>query len=54
MESSGRYRMVKAPTPLAELERYSNMLLSRAQSERLHAYQPVPSELPHKLVNGHK
>lgn len=59
MDSSGRYQVIKALTPLAELDRYSTALRSLTQgrgthTERFHAYQQVPGELQHKLVNGHK
>lgn len=59
MDSSGRYQIIKALTPLAELDRYSTKLRSLTQgrgthSERFHAYQQVPSDLQHELVNGHK
>jgi elongation factor G len=58
MDSSGRYQVIKALTPLAELDRYSTTLRSLTQgrgthTERFHAYQQVPGELQHKLVKGH-
>ncbi|MCB9164727.1 MAG: elongation factor G [Flavobacteriales bacterium] len=59
VDSSGRYQIIKAHTPLAELDRYSTSLRSLTQgrgtyTERFLAYQPVPSELQHRLVNHHK
>jgi elongation factor G len=59
MESSGRYQLIKALTPAAELDRYSTSLRSLTQgrgsyTERFHAYQQVPVELQHKLVHEHK
>jgi elongation factor G len=59
MDSQGRYQIIKALTPLAELDRYSTTLRSLTQgrgtfTERFHAYQPVPAELQHKLVSQHK
>jgi elongation factor G len=59
MDSSGRYQVIKTLTPLAELDRYCTTLRSLTQgrgthTERFHAYQQVPGELQHKLVNGHK
>lgn len=59
VDSSGRYQIIRTHTPLGELDRYSTTLRSLTQgrgtyTERFLAYQPVPSELQHKLVNSHK
>ncbi|MBL0127424.1 MAG: elongation factor G [Flavobacteriales bacterium] len=59
VDSSGRYQIIKALTPLAELDRYSTTLRSLTQgrgtyTEKFHAYQQVPTDLQHKLVNSHK
>ncbi len=59
VDGQGRYQIIKTLTPLAELDRYSTTLRSLTQgrgtySEKFHAYQPVPTELQHKLVSGHK
>jgi elongation factor G len=59
VDASGRYQMIKAHTPLAELDRYSTTLRSLTQgrgtyTERFHAYQAVPAELQHQLVHSHK
>jgi len=58
VEGSGRYQIIRTLTPLAELDRYSTTLRSLTQgrgtyTERFHAYQPVPTDLQHKLVAGH-
>ena len=59
VDSQGRYQVIKAHTPLAELDRYSTTLRSLTQgrgtySERFHQYMPVASDLQHKLVSSHK
>ncbi|MEO8588342.1 MAG: elongation factor G [Flavobacteriales bacterium] len=59
VDAEGRYQIIKTHTPLSELDRYSTTLRSLTQgrgtyTERFHAYQQVPSELQHKLVNSHK
>jgi len=59
VDGQGRYQIIKTHTPLAELDRYSTTLRSLTQgrgtyAEKFHAYQPVPSDLQHKLVTGHK
>jgi elongation factor G len=59
MDTQGRYQIIKALTPLAELDRYSTTLRSLTQgrgtyTERFHSYQPVPVELQQKLVRGYK
>ena len=59
VDGQGRYQIIKTHTPLAELDRYSTTLRSLTQgrgtySEKFHAYQPVPTELQHKLVSSHK
>lgn len=59
MEGMGRYQIIKAHTPLAELGRYSTTLGSLTQgrgtfTERFHGYQQVPNEIQFKLVNAHK
>lgn len=59
VDSQGRYQIIKTLTPLAELDRYSTTLRSLTQgrgtyTEKFHAYQQVPNELQHKLVNSHK
>ena len=59
MESSGGYQIIKAHTPLAELDRYSTTLRSITQgrgsyTQEFHDYVPVPPELQQKLMNAHK
>ncbi len=59
VDSQGRYQIIKALTPLAELDRYSTTLRSLTQgrgtyTERFHAYQQVTPEMQHKLVSSHK
>lgn len=59
VDSQGRYQIIKAHTPLAELDRYSTTLRSLTQgrgtySERFLQYQPVTADLQHKLVSSHK
>ncbi|MBP7512979.1 MAG: elongation factor G [Flavobacteriales bacterium] len=59
VDGQGRYQIIRTHTPLAELDRYSTTLRSLTQgrgtyAEKFHAYQPVPSDLQHKLVTGHK
>ena len=59
VEGSGRYQVIRTLTPLAELDRYSTTLRSLTQgrgtfSAKFHAYQPVPQDLQHRLVNSHQ
>ncbi|MBX2974198.1 MAG: elongation factor G, partial [Flavobacteriales bacterium] len=59
VEGSGRHQIIRTHTPLAELDRYSTTLRSLTQgrgtyTERFLAYQPVPSDLQHRLVHSHK
>ena len=59
VEGQGRFQVITALTPLAELDRYSTTLRSLTQgrgtyTEKFHAYQQVPTELQHKLMSSHK
>ena len=59
VDAQGRYQIIRAQTPLAELDRYSTTLRSLTQgrgtySERFYQYMPVAAELQQRLVNGHK
>lgn len=59
IEGMGRTQVIKAQVPVAELDRYSIKLRSLTQgrgthSERFLEYRPVPAELQHKLVQGHR
>jgi elongation factor G len=59
MDAQGRHQVIKALTPLAELDRYSTTLRSLTQGRgsfisRFHAYQPVTPELQQRLVSSHR
>jgi elongation factor G len=54
IDSEGRYQVIKARTPLAELDRYSTTLRSLSQgrarfTQRFADFTPVPFELQQKL-----
>jgi elongation factor G len=56
MDSQGSYQIIKAKTPLAEMDRYSTALRSMTQgrasfSSKFSEYSPVPGEIQKKLVN---
>lgn len=55
MDSTGNYQVIKAKTPLAELDRYSTSLRSLSQgrasfTQRFAEFAPVPFELQQKLA----
>ena len=55
MEAKGNYQVIKAKTPLAELDRYSTSLLSITQGKgsftsRFSEYAIVPNDVQSKLV----
>jgi elongation factor G len=55
MESQGRFQVVKAKVPLAELNNYATTLRSMTQGRATHTrsfshYDPVPKELEQKVV----
>jgi elongation factor G len=55
IDTKGRYQVIKARTPLAELDRYSTTLRSLSQGrgtfiQRVDNYEPVPTELQQKLA----
>ncbi|MDP7430633.1 MAG: hypothetical protein QGG97_03680, partial [Flavobacteriales bacterium] len=55
METKGHYQIIKAKTPLAELDRYSTALLSITQGKgsftsRFSEYAIVPNDVQSKLV----
>ncbi len=57
VDTSGNYQVIKALTPLAELDRYSTTLRSLTQgrgtcTEKPHGYQQVPAEVQQKLVKS--
>ncbi|QQR86574.1 MAG: elongation factor G [Flavobacteriales bacterium] len=59
VEGQGRFQVITAHTPLAELDRYSTTLRSLTQgrgtyTEKFLAFQQVPSDVQHKLMAGHK
>ncbi|MBL8003424.1 MAG: elongation factor G [Flavobacteriales bacterium] len=59
VDGQGRFSIITAHTPLAELDRYSTTLRSLTQgrgtyTERFHGFQPVPAELQQRLMAGHK
>ena len=58
MESKGNYQIIKAKTPLSELDRYSTSLLSITQGKgsytsRFIEYSIVPNEIQKSLVKEH-
>ena len=59
VEAQGRFQVVKALVPQAELDRYSTTLRSLTQgrgthTERFHGYQPVPHEVQARLIGAHR
>jgi elongation factor G len=55
VDTFGNYQVIKAKTPLAELDRYSTSLRSLSQgrasfSQQFAEYQPVPFEIQQKLA----
>ena len=55
MDSKGNYQVIKAKTPLAELDRYSTTLRSLSQgrarlTQRFSEFAPVPFEVQQKLA----
>lgn len=59
MESTGGYQMIKAHTPLVELDRYSTTLRSLTQgrgsyTQEFHDHVAVPHELQKQLIEAHK
>ncbi len=55
MDSTGNYRIIKAKTPLAELDRYSTTLRSLTQgrarfTQRFAEFSSVPGDIQHKLA----
>lgn len=55
MDSKGNYQVIKAKTPLAEMDRYSTSLRSLSQgrasfTQRFAEFAPVPFELQQKLA----
>jgi elongation factor G len=59
MDSKGKYQVIKARAPLAELDKYSTSLRSITQgrgsySGKFLEYAPVPGEIQRKLAEGYK
>ena len=59
MDSKGSYQVIKARTPLAELDRYSTSLRSITQGRgnyagRFAEYAPVPGDIQKKLAEEYK
>ncbi|REJ80829.1 MAG: elongation factor G [Bacteroidetes bacterium] len=59
MDSKGNYQVIKARTPLAELDKYSTSLRSITQGRgsytgRFSDYAPVPSDIQRKLAEEYK
>lgn len=59
MDTKGRYQVIKARTPLAELDKYSTSLRSITQgrgnySGRFAEYAPVPTDIQKKLAENYK
>ena len=59
IDTKRNYQVIKARTPLAELDRYSTTLRSLSQgrgtfSQRFAEYVPVPFEVQQKLAKGSK
>lgn len=59
MDSKGTYQVIKARTPLAELDRYSTSLRSITQGRgnytgRFAEYAPVPGDIQKKLAEEYK
>jgi elongation factor G len=56
MDNKGKYQVIKARTPLAELDKYSTSLRSITQgrgnySGKFVEYAPVPGEIQKKLAD---
>lgn len=59
IEAKGQYQVIKAKTPVAELDRYTNSLRSLTQGRasfhsKFAEYAPVPHELQEKLIQDYK
>ncbi len=59
IDSKGKYQIIKAKTPLAELEKYSTALRSITQgrasfSAKFAEFGPVPGNLQQDLINAHQ
>jgi len=59
MDSDGRFQIIKALLPLAELYKYSSHLRSLTQGRGVHSrkfdhYEEMPKEIEHKVVEEYK
>lgn len=59
IESQGKYQIIKARMPLAELDKYSTALRSMTQARATHTqefaeYQVVPPQIQQKLIEEYK
>lgn len=59
IESKGKYQIIKARTPLAELDKYSTALRSFTQGRasfisRFAEFAPVPNNLQEELIKNHQ
>ncbi|MCR9286015.1 MAG: elongation factor G [Bacteroidetes bacterium] len=59
MDSEGKYRIIKARVPLAEMYQYSSTLRSLSQgrakfNQELADYSPVPGDLQKQLIDAYK
>lgn len=59
MDAEGRFQVIKAKVPLAELNRYSNALRSMTQGrglfrQKFSHYEEVPGELAQKIIEAAK
>jgi elongation factor G len=59
MDADGRFQVIKAKVPLAELHKYSTVLRSMTQGQgmfqqKLSHYEEVPNELAHKIIEETK
>lgn len=59
IEPKGQYQVIKAKTPLAELDRYTNSLRAITQGRasfqsRFAEYAPVPAEIQDKLIKTYQ
>ena len=59
MDSKGRFQIIKAKIPLAELDRYATTLRSLTSGRGIHSrtfshYDPVPKELENRIIQESK
>jgi len=59
MDSKGKYQVIKAKTPLAELDRYTTSLRSITQGRanfhlKFAEYSPVPGDIQKELIDNYK